>query len=427
MSHLVPPFNRPQRATEQPLSLNQNTAGPADDSAAPAAGGLPTIMASGAYNSESVGIVLGTTYGCVAVWEGGCVNIVADGRGEAKHEFVDEDSSVPIGLIFAKRKEDADRNYVPNPGFARDHVYVDYEGNRRSCCVGDAMASALIQMKKIAEARTGRGVKNAVIVVPSYFDGSARQATRDRAATKAGIHVLRITDEHYVIAARRDSYVAPDEAMAKGAAIQAAILGGESADINFCSPDQLPSLGVPLPANGGQYELDEAVEIILNFPYRSKERAAVVRLMVEGELLPLKSAALYDRIKMAESAKNERITHRNATKDASLLGLKYEGDYVHPDIRQKVSWKGSILLSVIPSCRRMKSRVVDSIINAENLETIDICALIGNTDLVTTNFDTAGVRSERVRRETTCHMENILQSNSGHTGNRYAKGKSYNR
>ena len=80
---------------------------------------------------------------------------------------------------------------------------------------------------------------------------------------------------------------------------------------------------------------------------RSAERGTVVRVMVDEGLISASKTTIYEQIKMAQCARNARITQIRAKKrDASLLGLGYKGDYVRPNIRHKVSWKGSIFLMV---------------------------------------------------------------------------------
>ena len=52
----------------------------------------------------------------------------------------------------------------------------------------------LVKMKETAEGFLGRGVKQAVVTVPAYFNDSQRQATKD-AAKIAGLDCLRIINE----------------------------------------------------------------------------------------------------------------------------------------------------------------------------------------------------------------------------------------
>ena len=55
----------------------------------------------------------------------------------------------------------------------------------------------LSKMKQIAEAYLGKEVKNAVITVPTYFNDSQRQATKD-AGVIAGLNVCVSSNHHRV-------------------------------------------------------------------------------------------------------------------------------------------------------------------------------------------------------------------------------------
>lgn len=52
----------------------------------------------------------------------------------------------------------------------------------------------LTKMRETAEAFIGKGIKNAVVTVPAYFNDSQRQATKDAGAI-AGLNVMRIINE----------------------------------------------------------------------------------------------------------------------------------------------------------------------------------------------------------------------------------------
>ncbi|KAM1140462.1 hypothetical protein ACFX13_041237 [Malus domestica] len=52
----------------------------------------------------------------------------------------------------------------------------------------------LTKMKEIAESYLGQMVKNAVVTVPTYFNDSQRQATKDAGAI-SGLNVMRIINE----------------------------------------------------------------------------------------------------------------------------------------------------------------------------------------------------------------------------------------
>ncbi|KAL5993972.1 70-kilodalton heat shock protein [Asimina triloba] len=57
----------------------------------------------------------------------------------------------------------------------------------------------LIKMREIVEAYLGSTIKNAIVIVPAYFNDSQRQATKD-AGVIAGLNVMRIINELTVAA-----------------------------------------------------------------------------------------------------------------------------------------------------------------------------------------------------------------------------------
>ncbi|OIW07281.1 hypothetical protein TanjilG_11915 [Lupinus angustifolius] len=116
-----------------------------------------------AKNDESIaiGIDLGTTYSCVAVWE----------KQHNRVEIIHNDHGNKI-----------------TPSF------VAFTDDQR--LIGDAAKNqaAINPTNTIFESYLESPVKNAVVTVPAYFNDSQRQATKD-AATIAGLNVMRITNE----------------------------------------------------------------------------------------------------------------------------------------------------------------------------------------------------------------------------------------
>ena len=75
-----------------------------------------------------------------------------------------------------------------------DEKLVRIEVNGKYLTPIELSAEILAELKRKAEAFTGKKVDRAVITVPAYFNDSQRQATRD-AGKMAGLEVLRIVNE----------------------------------------------------------------------------------------------------------------------------------------------------------------------------------------------------------------------------------------
>uniref|UniRef100_A0A914ZB14 Heat shock protein 70 n=1 Tax=Panagrolaimus superbus TaxID=310955 RepID=A0A914ZB14_9BILA len=73
----------------------------------------------------------------------------------------------------------------------RPKVQIEFKGETKELFPEEISAMVLTKMKETAEAFIGQAVRDAVITVPSYFNNSQRQATKD-AGTIAGLNVLRI-------------------------------------------------------------------------------------------------------------------------------------------------------------------------------------------------------------------------------------------
>nr|AFU72268.1 heat shock cognate 70 kDa protein [Solen grandis] len=172
--------------------------------------------------APAIGIDLGTTYSCVGVFQHGKVEIIANDQGNRTTPsyvaFTDTERLIgdaaknqvamnPTNTIFdAKRLigrkwEDsavqADMKHWPFQVIS-DHskpkLQIEYKGDTKSFFPEEISSMVLTKMKETAEAYLGKGVTNAVITVPAYFNDSQRQATKD-AGTIAGLNVLRIINE----------------------------------------------------------------------------------------------------------------------------------------------------------------------------------------------------------------------------------------
>ncbi len=165
-----------------------------------------------------IGIDLGTTNSCVAVYEGNEPVVIANSEGKRTTP------SVVAFLNDGERKvgDPAKRQAITNPTrtifsikrfmgetyeqVAKEISRVPYKvvkGKNDTPCVDidgrdytpqEISAMILQKMKKTAEDYLGQEVTEAVITVPAYFSDSQRQATKE-AGQIAGLEVKRIVNE----------------------------------------------------------------------------------------------------------------------------------------------------------------------------------------------------------------------------------------
>ncbi len=169
--------------------------------------------------SKVIGIDLGTTNSCVAVYEGGEAKIIPNKEGK---------NTTPSVVAFTDKGEvlvgdPAKRQAITNPNktissikrimglmmseenakAAHDKVtynIVDKDGMAAVDVAGkiytpqEISAKILSKLKEDAESYLGSTVTDAVITVPAYFNDAQRKATKD-AGTIAGLNVLRIINE----------------------------------------------------------------------------------------------------------------------------------------------------------------------------------------------------------------------------------------
>ncbi|EMD63272.1 hypothetical protein COCSADRAFT_38136 [Bipolaris sorokiniana ND90Pr] len=170
----------------------------------------------------AIGIDLGTTYSCVANYEGTNVEIIANEQGSfttpsfvsftseerligeaAKNQAAmnPENTVFDVKRLIGRRFEDetvtkdikswpfkvVDQNGSPI-------VEVEYLGEKKQFSPQEISAMVLVKMKEVAETKLGKKVEKAVITVPAYFNDNQRQATKDAGAI-AGLNVLRIINE----------------------------------------------------------------------------------------------------------------------------------------------------------------------------------------------------------------------------------------
>ncbi|XP_070675026.1 heat shock cognate 70 kDa protein-like isoform X2 [Malus domestica] len=172
---------------------------------------------------HAIGIDLGTTYSCVAVWEHERVEIIVNDQGNRTtpscvaftetERFVGDsainqsirnptnsifDAKRLIGRRFSDATVQSDLKLWPfkateGPG-GKPLIVVTHDGQEKQFAAEEISAMVLSKMREIAEAYLNSTVKNAVITVPAYFNDSQRQATKN-AGNTAGLNVMRIINE----------------------------------------------------------------------------------------------------------------------------------------------------------------------------------------------------------------------------------------
>ncbi len=146
--------------------------------------------------AKIIGIDLGTTNSCVAVYEGGEPTVIPNPEGAR---------TTPSVVAFSKTGERlvgqvAKRQAITNPDRTIMSIKRDMGTSRKvridnnEYTPQQISAMILQKLKADAEAYLGTSVTQAVITVPAYFSDAQRQATKD-AGKIAGLEVMRIINE----------------------------------------------------------------------------------------------------------------------------------------------------------------------------------------------------------------------------------------
>lgn len=168
----------------------------------------------------TIGIDLGTTNSCVAIFENGQTKVIENNEGArttpsivayaknnkkligqvAKNQRI----SNPKNTLFAIKRligrKYSDSIVQKNKSTVPYEIIESSNGDAwikigdKNISPQEVSAEILIKMKKTAEDYLGKKVSSAVITVPAYFNDSQRQATKD-AGKIAGLEVKRIINE----------------------------------------------------------------------------------------------------------------------------------------------------------------------------------------------------------------------------------------
>lgn len=176
-----------------------------------------------------IGIDLGTTYSCVAVWKNNRVDICPNEQGNritpsyvafckdgtrlvgdaAKNQAPSNpagtffDVKRLIGRKFTDVTVQKDKTLFPfevgqdaqgKPTLLLIDPELKKKHEKEIFAPEEISASVLRKMKEIAETYLGEPVKHAVVTVPAYFNDAQRQATKD-AGRIAGLQIDRVINE----------------------------------------------------------------------------------------------------------------------------------------------------------------------------------------------------------------------------------------
>lgn len=204
---------RPPTALYRPSSLTQTTVDKLRG------GG------DGKIDGPCIGIDLGTTYSCVAVWRNSRVDVCPNEQGNritpsyvaftnnarligdaAKNQAPANptgtlfDVKRLIGRKFSDTSVQKDQKLFPfalkpdKNGKPVIELPEEMKQSKSTFTPEEVSGMILRKMKETAETYLGCEVKHAVVTVPAYFNDAQRQATKD-AGTIAGLQVERVINE----------------------------------------------------------------------------------------------------------------------------------------------------------------------------------------------------------------------------------------
>lgn len=181
---------------------------------------LARFNTNGAPSGPVIGIDLGTTNSAVAIMEGKIPKIIENTEGSrttpsivafskegerlvgipAKRQAVvnPENTLFATKRLIGRRFEDPevqrDLNQVPYKIVKHNNGDAWIEVRGESFSPQQIGGFILNKMKETAENFLGKGVKNAVVTCPAYFNDAQRQATKD-AGKIVGLNVVRVVNE----------------------------------------------------------------------------------------------------------------------------------------------------------------------------------------------------------------------------------------
>ncbi|KAI4322152.1 hypothetical protein L6164_021872 [Bauhinia variegata] len=309
---------------------------------------------AGKCEGPMIGIDLGTTYSCVAIWQHDRVEIIANDHGNRKTPsyvaFTDTERLIgkaaknkvamnPTNVIFGAKRligrchgdyyVQSDMKLwpfkvIPGPG-DKPMIVVQYKGEEKQYAAEEISSTVLIKMKELAEAYLGSTVKNAVITVPVYFNesrDSQRQAIRD-VGVIAGLNNPKVQQllQDFFNGNKLCKSINTDEAVAYGAAVQAAILSRVDAEkVQDLLLLNVTSLSIGLESAEGSYSIDsqehhhpdqeKAANGILNVSAKDKTTGQKIKITNTYDKGRLSNEVIEKMTKEAEKYNAEDKKHK---------------------------------------------------------------------------------------------------------------------
>lgn len=215
--------------------------------------------------APAVGIDLGTTYSCVAVWfdQHNRVEILPNEQGNsitpscvacnetellvgegAKNQITRNAANTVfdvkrlIGSRFSdSRLQENTRSWpfkVVQGSEDKPMIVLEHKGHNKEFSAEEISSMILKNLKEAAEAYLGTTVTDAVITVPAYFSDKQRQATKD-AGMLAGLNVLRLISEPTAAAIAYGLDKSADRNQPKEKTVLVFDLGGGTFDVSLLS------------------------------------------------------------------------------------------------------------------------------------------------------------------------------------------------
>ena len=278
----------------------------------------------------SIGIDLGTSYSCVAVFQQGRVEVIANGQGSRitpsvvaftergrivgegaeVHKTLDPQNTIYSAKRFIGRTPDdptINENKGKYPFKVQDDgktlkFEVEFQKRKEVFSPEEISAAVLGHMKKMAEDYLEEPVEDAVITVPAYFSNSQRQATLD-AALIAGLSVKRMINEPTAASMAYNL----QEKLADGSHILVYDLGGGTFDVSvLCLDEDL----LEVKATGGDPNLGgDDFNILLARHFQKEISRKHQWDMTSNKRATQRLTEVCEKLKRNLSAANTNVSH----------------------------------------------------------------------------------------------------------------------